>query len=134
MLGQLHNEQGVEQQEAAQVSPPRSPRTAAIITSFGVTAVLLILIFIGSRGLRDFDSALIGYAVATVFTVAALAYRYTLWIGRPPTWRYFKAGWVNFLSVKNFLRYTLLIPKAWWTDILAQTFILKRGAARWIMH
>jgi len=99
-----------------------------------VVAVLIILIVIGSQELRNFDSALIGYAVATVFAAGALAYRYTLWIGRPPTWRYFRAGWVNFLSWRNFRRYTFLIPKAWWTDLLAQPFILKRGRQRWIMH
>jgi hypothetical protein len=134
MSGQLHDPQGVEQQETAQTSPPRSARIAATMTSFGVTVVLLALIFSGSRGLRDFDSALIGYAVATIFTVAALAYRYMLWIQRPPTWRYFRAGWTNFLSFRNFKHYTLLIPRAWWTDIFAQTFILQRSVFRWLMH
>lgn len=121
-------------QASQRATPVRRAELPARVIATLAALGLIVLIAIGSRGLRDFDSALIGYAVATVFTVAALAYRYTLWIGRPPTWRYFKAGWVNFLSVKNFLRYTLLIPKAWWTDILAQTFILKRGALRWIMH
>jgi hypothetical protein len=97
-------------------------------------AVLVALIDIGSRGFRDFDSALIGYAVASVFALAAVVYRYTLWITRPPTWRYFKAGWTNFLSWRNFRRYTLLIPVAWWHDIFGQTFIRKRGLLRWSMH
>jgi hypothetical protein len=110
------------------------PRLSALVVALVVTAILIVLIVVGSRGLRDFDAALIGYAVASVFMIGALAYRYTLWIGRPPTWRYFKAGWVNFLSLRNFLRYTLLIPKAWWTDIFAQTFILKRSFLRWVMH
>lgn len=92
--------------------------------------VLIILIAVGSRGFRDFDSALAGYAVATVFATAAIVYRYTLWITRPPTWRYFKAGWANFLSWRNFRRYTFLIPHAWWHDIIAQTFMLKRSFAR----
>jgi hypothetical protein len=56
------------------------------------------------------------------------------WIGRPSTWRYFRGGWANFLSWRNFRRYTLLIPKAWWTDIFAQTFIWKRSQQRWLMH
>ena len=38
------------------------------------TLVLLVLIYMGSRGLRDFDPALIGYAVATVFALAAIVY------------------------------------------------------------
>ncbi len=97
-------------------------------------AILVVLIYIGSRGLRDFDAALIGYAAGTVFALAGLVYRYTLWITKPPTWRYFRAGWTNFLSWRNFRRYTTLIPVAWWTDILAQTFILRRGPLRWVMH
>ncbi len=97
-------------------------------------AVLVLLMYLGSRGFADFDSALIGYAVGTVFATAAVTYRYTLWITRPPTWRYFKAGWTNFLSWKNFRAYTTLIPVAWWRDILGQTFILRRGVHRWVMH
>lgn len=108
-------------------------RKAAIAAAIG-TIITLALIYIGSQGLATFDSALIGYAVATVFAIAALIYRYTLWLGRPPTERYFNAGWREFLSWKNFRRYTTLIPRAWWTDILAQTFIKKRSTTRWIMH
>lgn len=115
---------------------PETSRSTGVATLVAVlaAAVLILLIFIGSRGLRDFDSALIGYAIATLFILVALIYRYTLWISRPPTWRYFRAGWANFLSLRNFRHYTLLIPKAWWSDIFAQTFILKRGLLRWIMH
>jgi hypothetical protein len=98
------------------------------------TIVLLLLIYVGSRGLRDFDAALIGYAVGSVFAIGALVYRYTRWLARPPTWRYFRAGWVSFLSWRNFRRYTLLVPQALWRDLIAQTFILKRGPLRWVMH
>lgn len=119
--------------ETRSEGPSRSARYATFVAVLAAL-VLILLIYIGSRGLRDFDSALIGYAVATLFALVALTYRYTLWISRPPTWRYFRAGWANFLSLRNFRRYTFLIPKAWWTDIFAQTFILKRGWQRWIMH
>jgi hypothetical protein len=106
---------------------------AAVIA--GLAALLLLaLIYIGSRGLKDFDSALIGYAVGSVFALAAVVFRYTLWITRPPTWRYFKAGWANFLSLRNFRRYTVLIPVAWWTDIFGQTFLWNRSPRRWFMH
>jgi hypothetical protein len=99
-----------------------------------VTVITLVLVFVGSRGLRDFDAALIGYAVATVFAIAALTYRYMLWLGRPPTGHYFRAGWSTFLSWENFRRYTLLVPKALWTDLIGQTFIKKRSTARWLTH
>src|SRR5262245_65331566 len=106
----------------------------AAVLAILCAVLLVLLIFLGSRGFKDFDSALIGYAVATVFALAAVVYRYTLWITRPPTWRYFKAGWTNFLSLRNFRRYTGLIPRAWWHDIFGQTFILKRGLRRWTAH
>ncbi|MGN6810059.1 MAG: MFS transporter, partial [Thermomicrobiales bacterium] len=106
----------------------------AAAISLLAAALLVLLMYIGSRGFKDFDSALIGYAVGTVFALAAIVYRYTLWITRPPTWRYFKAGWVNFLSWQNFRRYTLLIPRAWWRDIFGQTFIRERSTQRWAMH
>ncbi len=121
----------MEQSKESETSRPTAFATIIAILS---VVVLIVLIFVGSRGLRDFDSALIGYAVATVFAVAALAFRYTLWIGRPPTWRYFRAGWANFLSLRNFRHYSFLIPKAWWTDIFAQTFIRKRSTLRWVAH
>lgn len=106
---------------------------AAVIAALSA-AILVLLMYLGSRGFKDFDSALIGYAVGSVFALAAVVYRYTLWITRPPTWRYFKAGWVNFLSWRNFRRYTALIPVVWWRDILGQTFIRKRGMKRWLAH
>ncbi|MCC7365032.1 MAG: MFS transporter [Dehalococcoidia bacterium] len=100
-----------------------------------LTVVLLaLLIYVGSRELRDFDSALVGYAVGTVFAAGAVVYRYTLWLSRPPTGRYFRAGVRGFFSWRNFRRYTLLVPVALWTDIFAQTFILKRSFVRWLMH
>src|SRR5436305_15204207 len=97
---------------------PKISRSTKFATFIAVlaAAILILLIFIGSRGLRDFDSALTGYAVATLFTLVALTYRYTLWIGRPPTWRYFRAAWVNLLSFRNLRHYTLLIPEACWPD------------------
>ncbi|HEX5500110.1 MAG TPA: hypothetical protein VFX03_12820, partial [Thermomicrobiales bacterium] len=106
----------------------------SIAAAGAVTVVTAALIYLGSRRFRDFDAALIGYAVATLFAIAALTYRYTMWLGRPPTWRYFAAGWRAFLSWRNFRRYALLIPKAWWTDIFGQTFILRRSFRRWFAH
>lgn len=112
----------------------RRPEGLALGLAFATAAVLIVLIYVGSRGLRDFDSALIGYAVGTIVAASALVYRYTLWLSRPSTGRYFRAGWKAFLSWKNFRRYTWLVPKALWTDIFAQTFIMRRSPLRWVMH
>jgi hypothetical protein len=102
----------------------------------GAAAALLLMaaIYVGSRGLRDFDSALIGYAVATIFATAAIVYRYLLWLARPPTRRSFVAGWRRFLSWRNFTRYGTLVPVQLWRDLIAQTFIARRSRARWLAH
>ncbi len=115
------------------VQPARRERLAVGLAALSVL-VLAVLIYVGSRGLRDFDSALIGYAVGTIVAVAGLVYRYTVWISKPPTRRYFQGGWKGFLSWRNFRRYVLLVPTAFWTDIFAQTFIFKRSPTRWLMH
>jgi hypothetical protein len=111
-----------------------APERRALLASALAVGVLLVLIYIGSDRLQNFDTALVGYAVGAVFAFAGLVYRYTLWLTRPPTSRYFRAGWRYFFSWSNFRHYMLLVPRAWWTDILAQTFILRRGLLRWAMH
>ncbi|GHO58603.1 hypothetical protein [Ktedonobacter robiniae] len=102
---------------------------------FGVLAavVLVLLIAFGSRGFHWFDAALIGYAVATIFAVAAVTYKYSFWLFRPPTGRYWKRSWELFLPYANFRRYTMLIPGALF-DLFAQQFIRRRGLYRWLTH
>jgi hypothetical protein len=95
--------------------------------------VLVLLIALGSRGFHWFDAALIGYAVGTVFAVAAVTYKYTFWLARPPTGRYWRRSWQLFFSYANFRRYAALIPAAI-GDLFAQTFIRRRGWYRWITH
>ncbi|EFH82640.1 hypothetical protein [Ktedonobacter racemifer] len=95
--------------------------------------VLGLLIAFGSRGFHWFDAALIGYAVATIFAVAAVTYKYSFWLFRPPTGRYWKRSWELFLSYANFRRYAMLIPGALF-DLFAQQFIRRRGLYRWLTH
>src|ERR1051326_6477508 len=56
---------------------PSERELPAAVLAILAAGVLIGLIYLGSRGLRDFDSALVGYAVGTVFAVAAIVYRYT---------------------------------------------------------
>ncbi|HEX8997087.1 MAG TPA: hypothetical protein VF812_13750 [Ktedonobacterales bacterium] len=109
-------------------------RLAAILAGAIAGLLLIILIILGSRGFQWFDSALIGYAVGTVFATAAVTYKYTFWLMRPQTGRYFRRGWQLFLSFENFRRYASLVPVAIFKGLLAQTFIRKRSYYRWIMH
>ena len=109
-------------------------RVPAVSLALLSALLVVLLAYMGSRGFRDFDVALIGYFVGLVFATAAIVYRYSLWITRPPTWRYFRAGWKSFFSWRNFRRYTLLLPVALWRDLIAQTFIRRRSMRRWLMH
>src|SRR5215469_6082776 len=111
-----------------------SLRSRSILFGIVAAALLTGLIALGSRGFHWFDASLIGYAVATVFATAAVTYKYTFWLARPPTGRYFRRSWEMFLSYANFRRYTSLIPRAIITDIFTQNFIRRRGWYRWIMH
>jgi hypothetical protein len=62
------------------------------------TAVLAVAIFVGSRNLRHIDAALVGYTFACLFAAFALAYRYSMWLQRPPTRMYWRRGWQAFLK------------------------------------
>ncbi|HEX9038158.1 MAG TPA: hypothetical protein VF808_14330 [Ktedonobacterales bacterium] len=108
-------------------------RARAITLGLAAGLALTLLIALGSRGFHWFDSALIGYAVATIFCVAAVTYKYTFWLLRPPTGRYFWRSWQLFFSFARFRRYTSLIPRAI-VDLFWQRFIRKRSVYRWVMH
>jgi hypothetical protein len=57
--------------------------TPSLIAAVAAAAVALA-IYAGSRGLRYFDAALIGYATATVFLAFGVTYRYAVWVSSPP--------------------------------------------------
>jgi hypothetical protein len=63
-------------------------------TAWGLLAAGLIIagIVAGSRGLRDFDVALVSYAGATVFAAFGVGYRYAMWLPRAPTRLYWYRG------------------------------------------
>lgn len=117
--------------------PPRKRlgklRARSMVAGIVAALVLVLLIALGSRGFHWFDATLIGYAVGTIFATAAVTYKYTFWLSRPPTGRFWRRGWQLFLSYANFRRYTVLIPGAI-GDLFAQSFIRRRGLYRWITH
>ncbi len=108
-------------------------RWRSLLYGFIAAVILIILIGLGSRGFHWFDAALIGYAVASVFAVAAVTYKYTFWLFRPPTDRYWRRSWQLFFSYENFRRYSALIPAAI-LDLFSQQFIRRRGLYRWFTH
>jgi hypothetical protein len=114
-------------------------RETAIATFAGIiaTAVLAALVVIGSRRLSHFDAALVGYTFATLFAAFGIAYRYSIWLQRPPTWLYFKRGWQLFLNPRHLPRNLVV-----WMGRLVNAFVLNRfiwrrswarGAAHWLI-
>jgi hypothetical protein len=112
---------------------PRTPvrRTASLRASLAGTAAALVTaaIYLGSRGLRYFDAALVGYATATVMLAFGVVYRYTVWVSSPPASRYLRRGWQAFFSWRNFRRLPTAVPRSLVTYLGLQTFIAARGRA-----
>ena len=70
--------------------------------SWGVVgvAIVIALTFIGSDRLVWFDAALVGYLFGVVFAVFGVAYRYAVWLRRPPTAMLNRRGWDAFRQRK----------------------------------
>ena len=97
--------------------------------------LVLLLIFAGSRQLRDFDWAVTTYAVGSVFAAFAIAYRYAVWAQRPPTMMYLKRGWQAFTRRRLRLpRNGVVLGRLLLDNFFLQRFITGRGTRRWIMH
>ncbi|MBS2026215.1 MAG: MFS transporter, partial [Deltaproteobacteria bacterium] len=92
------------------------------------TALLAAGIFAGSRRLIDFDAALVGYTFACLFATFGIVYRYASWLTKPPTRVLFRRG------VRLLLRRPGVLAGAAWSRLVAQDFIWRRGAARWLAH
>jgi len=108
----------------------RNPTLLGIAAS----ALLTVLVIIGSRNLEHFDPALFGYTVASIVALGAIVFRYALWLQRPATRAYFWRGLKLFFQKKKFLRNTADASATVATNLVEQRFIFKRGAQRWLMH
>ncbi len=104
------------------------------IIGVAASAVLTLLVIVGSRNLQNFDSALFGYTVASVVAFGAIFFRYALWLQRPATRIYFRRGLQLFFQRKKLAKNTVTATKAVGKNLVAQHFIFKRGTSRWLMH
>lgn len=107
-------------------------RKALLIATL-VSALVIVLVFYGSRELQNFDPALIGYLFGTVFAFFGVVYRYSVWLQRPPTWMYFKRTWQLLFSGRIFA-HLFFFFKEFIQNIGFQRFIYPRGRSRWIGH
>ncbi|MGE3536847.1 MAG: MFS transporter [Candidatus Tectimicrobiota bacterium] len=104
--------------------------------SAGVLTVLLLGagILLGSRNLRHYDPALLIYTFGALFAAFASAYRYTVWLQRPPTRMYWRRAWQLCCGRQARLRYGLTLLGALARNFVAQRFIRQRGRWRWVGH
>src|SRR3954465_5323849 len=98
------------------------------------TAVLAALIVLGSRNLRHFDAALVGYPFATLFAAFGITYRYAMWLQRPPTRMYWRRGWRGFVSPRPPPGNLLTLVKRFVVEVVATRFIFRRGVERGLAH
>ena len=117
-------------------SPRGWPREVIIAGASGSVTTLIVagLIVLGSRRLSHFDAALVGYTFATLFATFGIAYRYAMWLQRPPTAMYWKRGWQVFLRPQSLPRNLVLWFQRLVSVFFANSFIWKRGLARGSAH
>lgn len=102
----------------------------------GIVAVLvlLVVVYLGSEGLRWFDAALVPYLFGTLLGVFATVYRYRVWLSRPPTARLNRRGW-EALAARGKLGSRLVsLAGLVVTNLALQRFIAPRSRMRWAAH
>ncbi|MBI3282156.1 MAG: MFS transporter [Acidobacteria bacterium] len=98
-----------------------------------MTALLAAAIVVGSRNLQNFDPALVIYTFAVVFATWGIVYHHVVWLGKPPTRRFFERSF-ELLRSYGLLRSAGIVAKTSFTHIVEQRFIFKRSRLRWLMH
>ncbi len=91
-------------------------------------------IFVGSGNLRHIDAALVGYKFACLFAAFGLGYRYSMWLQRPPTRRYWWRGWQSFLRPGHFWRSLADFVTRFVGMFLLNLFIWRRSPSRGLTH
>lgn len=96
--------------------------------------MLLVLVYVGSEGLRWFDAALAPYLFGTLLAAFASVYRYVVWLSRPPTARLNQRGWEAFRSPGKRTRNTVSLFGLVVSNLAIQGFIRARSKSRWLAH
>jgi len=98
------------------------------------TAILALLIIVGSRNLSRFDAALVAYTFASLFAVFGITYRYAMWLQRPPTALYWRRGWQVFFRRSHFAANFCSWIERVTNDFALNRFIWKRDPLRGLAH
>jgi hypothetical protein len=105
-----------------------------LATGSGTVILLGLGILLGSRNLRNYDPALLIYTFGALFAAFAVAYRYTIWLQRPPTRTYWRRGWQLVFQRGQFRQNLLTLLYALGGNFAAQHFIRRHSVSRWIAH
>lgn len=97
------------------------------------SGLTILLVFLGSGSLQNFDAALVTYLFGTIFAIFGVTYRTSVWLQRPPTWMYFKRG-LYFLFTGSIFYHLFFVIKEVSGNIVFQKFIYPRGKFRWMAH
>src|SRR4051794_22737815 len=116
------------------LEPGGSDRLASTLWGLAAAVLLILGIVIGSRSFRDFDPALVSYAGAAVFAGFGVAYRYSMWLRRPPTRLYWQRGCQFFFAPRRLPGNLLRVARLFWDNFVAQKFIERRSRLRWAAH
>jgi hypothetical protein len=112
----------------------RGVQRVAVAWGLGTTAVLALLIVVGSRRLDHFDAALVGYTFATLFATFGITYRYAMWLQRPPTRLYWRRGWQLWARGGRLPANVATLARRAVVEFAANRFIFRRGALRGLAH
>jgi hypothetical protein len=107
----------------------RTLNLKALMVATAATLFLVASILVGSRNLAYFDPALVAYLFGSIFACFGVVYRYTVWLQRPPTWRYWVRGWQLLFSGRIWV-HGWELARHFWADFVLQRFIRRRGVAR----
>src|SRR5687767_7467936 len=116
------------------MSPIKPEKLRAGFCGVVATLLLAVLIVLGSRNLDHFDAALVGYTFATLFAAFGITYRYSMWLQRPPTWRYWVRGWQLFLQPRYLGRNLVQLARRVGVMFALNGFIWRRGLMRGAAH
>jgi len=113
--------------------PSTFDRSAACAGALVMT-LLAGAIFLGSRGLRDYDLALLPYTLGVLFASFTVTYRYAVWLQRPATNVYWRRGFELLSKRGQVLRNALFLARSARSNLFAQRFIRRRSRTRWLAH
>jgi len=101
----------------------------------GLGAMLLLSggIVMGSGNLRHYDPVLLTYTFGVLFSAFSVAYRYAVWLQRPPT-KLFLVRFFELVRRGNPIRNLLFVFRAATVNLGAQRFIRQRSFRRWLVH